>query len=211
VDVIDEIPALIPALRTSLLDRWGDGVLEPQALAGLTAVALVHKCWRNTELEGWHSDIDPAAPSDYDMFRANITLTRAVLPAVAAHPLDVVSVRLVFTDPNRPSGVGRTARKFCGPSWGDVEATAHGVLDLLDDCIRRVGEEDTRVFYASQSSAFGWWCTPGFSDRLRASFRAHRPDVVEEQVAELVEHPEGMTEAMFDDVVFYRSEMMRHA
>jgi hypothetical protein len=66
------------------------------------------------------------------------------------------------------------------------------------------------VFYASQSLASGWWGTPGFSDRLRASFRAHGPDVTEEQVAEFVEHPENMTEAMFDDVVFYRSEMMHH-
>lgn len=211
MDVIHELPALIPALRTTLLDRWGDDVLEPHALAGLTAVALVQKCWRNTELESWHSDIDPTSPSDYDMFRANIALTRAVLPAVVAHPLDVATVRLVFTDPERLSGVGRTAREFCGPSWGDVEATAHGVLDVLEDCIRRVGEDDTRVFYASLSFAAGWWGSPGFSDRLRASFSAHRPDVVEEQVAEFVEHPGRMTEAMFDEVVFYKPEMIRPA
>ena len=67
------------------------------------------------------------------------------------------------------------------------------------------------MFYAAQTFASGWWGSSGFSDRLRASFQAHRPDVVQEQVAEFVEHPEHMAEAMFNDVVFYRSEMMRGA
>ena len=113
-------------------------------------------------------------------------------------------IREILTDTDRPTGCLRSARQFCGPAWTEVEATAHGVLDLLEELLERLVEEPTRVLYACQLQSSGWWGAPGFEDRLRASFAHHRPDVSSKEVDALVARPEQMSEQMFRDVVFYK-------
>jgi hypothetical protein len=200
----DEIGDHLPDLRRWLIERWGDSAFTREVLARQVAISLVEKCWRNTTLENWHSANHPDSPSDYDMFRANITLTRAVLPPVESVPLDVDAIREILTDADRPTGCGRSAQEFSGPAWAEVETTAHGMVDVLDEWLDRLGEEGTRVLYACQVQSSGWWGAPGFEDRLRASFARHRPDLSNTEVNALVARPEQMSEKMFRDVVFYK-------
>jgi hypothetical protein len=193
----------VPALRSMLVDRWGHRVLLHENVGGLLSIALVHRAWRNTELEDWHAANDPGSPDDYDMFRANVILTRAVRPGVVAVPLDIETLRATLTNPRRPALPSRSAESFCGPVWPDVCASAHAVVDALQTMIGAIGEDSTRIVNAAQSLMMGssWWGTPDFASRLTRALQMHRPGRSRASVERLVAHPEEMSETDFYGVV----------
>ena len=195
-----------PLLEEQLVGRWGPGVLKADALARLVAITLVQRAWRNTELEDFHASGQPERPSDYAMFRANVRLTRELLPALTSFPIDIDSVRGTLTDGRRLALEDRTARQFCGPAWRNVRKNAVAVVDTFADCIVTTGESVARLLYAAQALWYGdnWWGTPDFAARFAGSLRSHRTDLSEAAIEQAVAAPDTIGEDLFRDTLFYR-------
>jgi hypothetical protein len=194
----------IVAIRASLIARWGAEVMTLAPMARLCSIGLVHMCWRNTPLEDWHATREPTSPSDYDMFRANIVLTRQVLPSIDQAVIDVDSLRRIFTAPTRMALPDRTAKEFCGRSWRRVQACARSRLDTLSEIQARLGDDETRVVYSYVSNGSRWWGAPDFSERLTRSLDVNAPELSAVQRDEFVVNPELMDETLFKAAVYYR-------
>ena len=179
--------------------------MEHETLSPLVAIGIIHHAWRNTELEDWHSSSDPKSPTDYDMFRANIILTRAVLPSVLARPMDVTSLRRTFTNPRRRALPNRSAKLFCGPVWHHMQARGEVFTENMESRIAEFGEDSIRLHYAGGAIGSDWWGTPDFRDRVRSRvFAKHRPDITANVAARLAAHSETMSKQEFRDVVYCR-------
>jgi hypothetical protein len=180
--------------------------LEADALVRLVAITLVHRAWRKTELEDFHASGQPGSPNDYLIFKANVRLTRELLPALTAVPTDIDAIRATLTDGRRLALEDRTARQFCGPAWRAVRQNAFAVVDTFADCIETIGEAVAGLLYAAQALWYGenWWGTPDFAERFARSLRSNRPDLSEAAIEQAIATPDAIGEDLFRDALFYR-------
>jgi hypothetical protein len=189
------------ALQAAVVRHWGEDALTLPSIARLAAIGLVHSCWRDTQLEDWHTSKRPGCPTDYDMFRANIRLTRSLVPELEQSVVDPEHIRAIVTNPARLALPDLTAKAFCGPSWSQVVADAHGVVDTFASIRSQLGDHDARIVHAYLHLESRWWGTPGFDERLEKSLDANAPELSSAQRNGLIANPETMTEALFQRVI----------
>jgi hypothetical protein len=188
-------------LQAAVVRRWGDDALKLSSIARLSAIGLVHSCWRNTPLEDWHASNRRGHPTDYDMFRANIRLTRSLVPELEQSVVDPEHIRAIVTDPARLALPDRTAKEFCGPSWNQVVAHAHGAVDTFTSIRSQLGDHDAQIVHAYLQMGSRWWGTPDFDERVERSLAANAPELSSAQRNDLVANPEMLTEVLFQRVV----------
>lgn len=140
---------------------------DPVPSAAVRGIAVW--CWRNTEVEDWHSRLPSL--TDVVMAKANIATCRLLLPHVTVDGVDWNAAKTVLTDPARTLTDGRSLGALFGEGWHPVLASVAEHLRTWRRLDTEIGPEATlRLLSAVGASSYAndWWSTDQWPRLCRA-------------------------------------------
>lgn len=158
---------------------------DEEALCALATTGYVASCWRNTVLEAIHSGgfVRNARVGSYardgipdtDMARLNIVTWRQVRPHVATNEIDVIAVRELLRDQNRPLAIGHrqaTAGELFAGVWTKLCWHLNEGAWLPLHVASAFDEDDSAVvrYYAACGGGYAddWFGHPWWETAIRA-------------------------------------------